>query len=98
VAGQVPGAIRGRPPPPNGPGHLARHFAALIGEVDGIRLLGPELLDRIRTPQADGIDQTPRMHTAFGYVPNRGSELLEGGDFRVRSLIEALYAALDDVR
>lgn len=38
------------------------------------------------------------MHTAFGYVPNRGSELLEGGDFRVRSPIEALYAALDDVR
>ncbi|MFI9846294.1 serine hydrolase domain-containing protein [Nonomuraea sp. NPDC051941] len=119
---------------------LARYFAALSGEVDGIRLLGPELVDRIRTPQADGIDQTLRVHTAwgigfavpggpfwpapghitglfgqggatgsfafadpdrglaFGYVPNRGSELLEGGDFRVRSLVEALYAALDDIR
>ncbi|MEW1846551.1 hypothetical protein AB0392_52110 [Nonomuraea angiospora] len=40
----------------------------------------------------------PARGLAFGYVPDRGSELLEGGDFRVRPLIEALYAALDDVR
>lgn len=38
---------------------------------------------------------------AFGYVPkpsgtSRGSELLEGGDFRVRSLIQALCGALED--
>ncbi|SEG29500.1 CubicO group peptidase, beta-lactamase class C family [Nonomuraea solani] len=114
---------------------LARYFAALIGEVDGIRLLAPELLDLVRRPQADGVDQVLRVRTAwgvgfavpggpfwpapehltglfgqsgatgsfafadpgrglaFGYVPNRGSELLEGGDFRVRSLIEALYHA-----
>ncbi|MEV0995125.1 serine hydrolase domain-containing protein [Nonomuraea sp. NPDC050202] len=112
---------------------LARYFAALTGPVDGVRLLGPDLLDRVRTPQADGIDQVLRVRTAwgigfavpggpfwpaperltglfgqsgatgsfafadparglaFGYVPNRGSELLEGGDFRVRSLVEALY-------
>ncbi|MEV0613074.1 serine hydrolase domain-containing protein [Nonomuraea sp. NPDC050404] len=112
---------------------LARYFAALIGEVDGIRLLGPGLVERVRTPQNDGPDEVLRVRTAwgigftvpggpfwcapehltglfggygatgscafadpdralaFGYVPNRGSELLEGGDFRVRSLIEALY-------
>ncbi|MGK5558807.1 serine hydrolase, partial [Actinomadura kijaniata] len=115
---------------------LARYFAALTGEVDGVRLLGPDLVDRIRTPQAEGVDRILRVHTAwgigfavpggpfwpapahltglfghsgatgsfafadpdrglaFGYVPNRGSELLEGGDFRVRSLVEALYASL----
>ncbi|MEV4170844.1 serine hydrolase domain-containing protein [Nonomuraea sp. NPDC049709] len=114
---------------------LARYFAALIGEVGGVRLLSRDLLDRVRTPQADGIDRILRVRTAwgigfavpggpfwpapehltglfgqsgatgsfafadpdrglaFGYVPNRGSELLEGGDFRVRTLIEALYRA-----
>ncbi|MCG5215024.1 serine hydrolase domain-containing protein [Streptosporangium sp. KLBMP 9127] len=113
---------------------LARYFAALIGEVDGIRLLSPGLVEQVRTPQTNGIDQILRVHTAwgigftvpggpfwpapehvtglfgqygatgsfafadpdrglaFGYVPNRGSELLEGGDSRVRSLIAALYA------
>ncbi|MBB6548229.1 serine hydrolase domain-containing protein [Nonomuraea rubra] len=112
---------------------LARYLAALIGPVGGVRLLGPDLLDRVRTPQADGLDQVLRVRTAWGigfavpggpfwpapghltglfgqsgatgsfafadparglafaYVPNRGSELLEGGDFRVRSLAEALY-------
>ncbi|XYI03778.1 serine hydrolase domain-containing protein [Sorangium sp. So ce1128] len=113
---------------------LARYFAAMIGEVDGIRLLGPDLIEQVRRPQADGLDQVLRVRTAwgigfavpggpfwpaperitglfgqsgatgsfafadperglaFGYVPNRGSELLEGGDFRVRSLVAALYA------
>ncbi|WP_283135921.1 serine hydrolase domain-containing protein [Rhizohabitans arisaemae] len=117
---------------------LARYFAALAGEVDGIRLLNPGLVERIRTPQADGVDRTlrvrsawgigfavpggpfwpapehvtglfgqggatgsfafadPERELAFGYVPNRGSELLEGGDFRVRSLVEALYAAVQE--
>jgi CubicO group peptidase (beta-lactamase class C family) len=36
----------------------------------------------------------PARGLAFGYVPNRGSELLEGGDFRARSLTKALYATL----
>ncbi|MGR6916482.1 serine hydrolase domain-containing protein [[Actinomadura] parvosata] len=115
---------------------LARYFAALIGPVDGVRLLSPGLLDQVRTPQADGLDQVLRVRTAWGigfavpggpfwpapdhltglfgqsgatgsfafadperglafaYVPNRGSELLEGGDFRVRSLVEALYRSV----
>ncbi|WP_188192083.1 serine hydrolase domain-containing protein [Nonomuraea sp. SYSU D8015] len=112
---------------------LARYFAALIGEVDGVRLLSPRLVDQARRPHADGIDEILRVRTswglgfalpggpmwpapeeitglfghggatgsfafadperglAFAYVPNRGSELLEGGDFRVRRLIEAVY-------
>ncbi|MFI0422235.1 serine hydrolase domain-containing protein [Spongiactinospora sp. 9N601] len=115
---------------------LARYFAAMIGEVDGIRLFGPDLVEQIREPQADGMDMILRTRTAwgvgfavpggpfwpapekitglfgqsgatgsfafadpdrglaFGYVPNRGSELLEGGDFRVRSLVEAVYAVV----
>ncbi|MEU7863198.1 serine hydrolase domain-containing protein [Nonomuraea sp. NPDC049141] len=112
---------------------LARYYAALIGEVDGVRLLSPQLVDQVRHSYGDGIDEILRVRTswglgfalpggpmwpvpekiaglfghsgasgsfafadperglAFAYVPNRGSELLEGGDFRVRGLIEALY-------
>ncbi|MEV0390790.1 serine hydrolase domain-containing protein [Nonomuraea sp. NPDC050643] len=115
---------------------LARYFAAMIGEVDGIRLFSPWLVDKIHTPQSDGIDELLKVRTAwglgflvpggpfwpapedltglfggsgatgsfafadpergmgFGYVPNRGSELLEGGDFRVKSLVEAVYKAV----
>ncbi|MFI6503090.1 serine hydrolase domain-containing protein [Nonomuraea typhae] len=115
---------------------LARYFAAMIGEVDGIRLFSPGLIDQIRTPHSDGIDELLKVRTAwglgflvpggpfwpapehltglfggsgatgsfafadperglaFGYVPNRGSELLEGGDFRVKSLVEAVYKAV----
>ncbi|MEU8362649.1 serine hydrolase domain-containing protein [Nonomuraea sp. NPDC048882] len=112
---------------------LARYYAALAGEVDGVRLLSPQLVDQVRRSYGDGIDEILRVRTswglgfalpggpmwpapeqvtglfghsgasgsfafadpqrdlAFAYVPNRGSELLEGGDFRVRGLIEALY-------
>ncbi|MFB6721423.1 serine hydrolase domain-containing protein [Kribbella sp. NPDC056345] len=112
---------------------LARYYAALIGEVDGVRLLAPSLMEQVRHPYGDGLDQILQVRTswglgfalpggpmwpapeeitglfghsgasgsfafadpdrglAFAYVPNRGSELLEGGDFRVRSLIAALY-------
>ncbi|MET7336089.1 serine hydrolase domain-containing protein [Nonomuraea sp. NPDC005650] len=112
---------------------LARYYAALIGEVDGVRLLGPQLVEQVRHSYGDGVDEILRVRTswglgfalpggpmwpvpekigglfghsgasgsfafadperglAFAYVPNRGSELLEGGDFRVRGLIAALY-------
>lgn len=36
----------------------------------------------------------PSNQLAFGYTPNRGSELLEGNDLRVNGLIDALYGAL----
>jgi CubicO group peptidase (beta-lactamase class C family) len=111
---------------------LARMYAALVGEVDGIRLLSPETADRARTVEASGMDLVLRCHTAYGrgfmlpggpmwpgacsptafghagvtggfayadpdnelgfaYVPNRMTELIEGGDARVRGLIEAAH-------
>jgi CubicO group peptidase (beta-lactamase class C family) len=112
---------------------LARYYAALIGEVDGVRLLGPQLMEQVRHSYGDGIDEILQVRTSWGlgfalpggpmwpapeeiaglfghsgasgsfafadperglavaYVPNRGSELLKGGDFRVRGLITALY-------
>ncbi|MFC5831507.1 serine hydrolase domain-containing protein [Nonomuraea insulae] len=111
---------------------LARLYAALIGEVDGVRLLRPETADRARTVEAAGMDLVLRCHTAYGrgfmlpggpmwpgdcsptafghagvtgvfayadpdhdlgfaYVPNRMTELIEGGDDRVRRLIEATH-------
>lgn len=114
---------------------LARLFAATIGEVEGIRLIGPELAGQAGTVHSSGTDQVLNIRTdwglgfmlpggpivpsalppgsfghggatgsfafadpenglSFGYVPNRGSELLEGNDLRVRSLVDSLYACL----
>lgn len=111
---------------------LAKLFAATIGEVDGIRLFGPELAEQAATPHSSGQDEVLRIRTdwglgfmvsggpfvpsglpagsfghggatgsyafadpanelAFAYVPNRGSELLEGNDLRVNSLVDAVY-------
>jgi CubicO group peptidase (beta-lactamase class C family) len=49
----------------NGPS-LARMFAALIGEVDGRRLISPELMNTVRQPQASGYDVVLRMRTDWG--------------------------------
>ncbi|TMR91054.1 serine hydrolase domain-containing protein [Nonomuraea basaltis] len=111
---------------------LAHLYAALIGEVNGIRLLRPETTDRARTVEADGMDLILRCHTSYGrgfmlpggpmwpgtcsstafghagvtgafayadpdnnlafaYVPNRMSELIDGGNDRVRRLIESTH-------
>lgn len=113
---------------------LARTYAALIGEVDGSRLVGPALLDQARRTHSSGVDEVLRLRTDFGlgfmlpggplfpatapagafghggatgsfalgdperglalgYVPNRGSELLEGNDLRINNLVAALYQA-----
>jgi hypothetical protein len=40
-------------------------YAALIGDVGGI-LIGPDLLDRVRTPQGHRLDQVLRVETAWG--------------------------------
>lgn len=45
---------------------LARMFAALVGEVDGHRLLSPELMNAARQPQASGRDAVLRMRTDWG--------------------------------
>ncbi|MBF8185743.1 beta-lactamase family protein [Nonomuraea sp. K274] len=45
---------------------LARLYAALIGEVDGIRMLRPETADRARTVEASGMDLVLRCQTSYG--------------------------------
>ncbi|RDI69155.1 serine hydrolase domain-containing protein [Nocardia pseudobrasiliensis] len=49
---------------------LARLYAALIGEVDGVRLLSPEALADATREQAAGIDEVMRMpdRYASGYM------------------------------
>jgi CubicO group peptidase (beta-lactamase class C family) len=49
----------------NGPS-LARMFAALIGEVDGTRLISTDLMNAARQPQASGRDVVLRVRTDFG--------------------------------
>ena len=49
----------------NGPA-LARLFAALIGEVEGRRLIGPALMNRARVTQASGRDEVLRMRSDWG--------------------------------
>jgi CubicO group peptidase (beta-lactamase class C family) len=45
---------------------LARMFAALIGEVDGRRLISAELMNAARQPQASGRDAVLRIRTNWG--------------------------------
>ena len=45
---------------------LARAYAAVIGEVDGIRLLTPATLDAAREVQAEGPDRVLGVPTRFG--------------------------------
>lgn len=116
---------------------LARTYAALIGDVAGVRLISPELLAEVRRSHSSGLDQVLRLRSDFGlgfmlpggplfpaaagpgsfghggatgsfaladpdrgltlaYVPNRGSELLEGNDLRINTLVDALYRPITD--
>jgi len=45
---------------------LARHYAALIGEVDGVRLLDPRSVARARAPAVRGRDRLLLLRTRFG--------------------------------
>ncbi len=45
---------------------LAKLYASIIGEVDGVRLLRPETVDRAREVQSDGPDATIILPTRFG--------------------------------
>jgi CubicO group peptidase (beta-lactamase class C family) len=67
---------------------VARMFAATIGEVDGIRLLRPEAVDRARQPQTDGLGQPSPLdvlprgnYFAHGYELTRPAQLLGPGAF-----------------
>jgi CubicO group peptidase (beta-lactamase class C family) len=45
---------------------LARFYAGLIGEVDGVRILKPETVDVARTEQSSGPDEILKKITRFG--------------------------------
>jgi CubicO group peptidase (beta-lactamase class C family) len=45
---------------------LARLYAALVGEVDGVRLLGAETIAAAATPQASGPDRVLMRDMSFG--------------------------------
>jgi len=70
---------------------LARMYAATIGEVDGVRLLSRETVERARTPQTDGlkgpgdfakITNPDPQRLALGYELNRRMEpMLGDGSF-----------------
>lgn len=63
---------------------LARFYAALIGEVDGVRLFTPETLAAARTEQSAGPDRVLVVNTRFGlgYMLHGGaSPLLSPGSF-----------------
>ncbi|MEV8504802.1 serine hydrolase domain-containing protein [Actinoplanes sp. NPDC051475] len=47
-------------------GSMARFFAALLGEVDGIRLIGPGLLDQMRSVHSDGPCRSLLLPTTWG--------------------------------
>lgn len=49
---------------------LAKMYAACIGEVDGVRLLTGEAVDRARTPQTDKLDGPPPL-VIRGGAPQR---------------------------
>ncbi|ATL70605.1 serine hydrolase domain-containing protein [Nocardia terpenica] len=67
---------------------LARIYAAMIGEVDGIRLLAPATVDRARQPQTDGLSHPAPLDVmpvanrfAYGYEISRPADLLGDGSF-----------------
>lgn len=45
---------------------FARMYAATVGEVDGVRLLSPGMVDQARTIESDGYDRMMDMDTRFG--------------------------------
>ncbi|MFJ1590226.1 serine hydrolase domain-containing protein [Kitasatospora albolonga] len=59
---------------------LARMYAALIGEVDGVRLLAPETLASATEEQADGKDQVMVIPSRFstGYMLPTEGNLMTG--------------------
>ena len=70
---------------------LAKMYAAMIGEIDGVRLLQPASVNLLRTPQTDTLtspapfDKLPMPHPlrfALGYELNRsGAPTLGDGSF-----------------
>jgi CubicO group peptidase (beta-lactamase class C family) len=65
-------------------GALARFYAALIGEVDGVRLLAPATMEAARAAESAGPDRTLVINTRFGLgymLHGTASPLLGPGSF-----------------
>jgi CubicO group peptidase (beta-lactamase class C family) len=63
---------------------LARFYAALIGEVDGVRLFGPATMEAARAEESAGPDRTLVIDTRFGLgymLHGSASPLLAPGSF-----------------
>ncbi|MFD4622405.1 serine hydrolase domain-containing protein [Streptomyces sp. NPDC058475] len=63
---------------------LARFYAALIGEVDGVRLFTPDSVERARAEQSAGPDRVLVVNTRFGLgymLHGTASPLLSPGSF-----------------
>ncbi|WP_217242459.1 serine hydrolase domain-containing protein [Streptomyces sp. AC555_RSS877] len=63
---------------------LARFYAALIGEVDGVRLFDPATMEAARTEQSAGPDRVLVVNTRFGLgymLHGSASPLLGPGSF-----------------
>ncbi|GAB2938203.1 serine hydrolase domain-containing protein [Streptomyces heilongjiangensis] len=63
---------------------LARFYAALIGEVDGVRLLAPATMEAARAEESAGPDRTLVINTRFGLgymLHGTASPLLGPGSF-----------------
>jgi CubicO group peptidase (beta-lactamase class C family) len=95
LANSSPKALQVEIPAGNGVGDarsLARMYAALIGEVDGVRLIGAAAMERARTSQTAGLGPPaefasmprPAQPQAFGLgfeLPSTGNPMLGTGSF-----------------
>jgi hypothetical protein len=79
-------------PSANGIGNarsLARLYAALVGEVDGVRLLHPDTVERVRVAQTDRMTGPQPFGQAGSQLSERGGQ---GSDLRGSSRYGARMA------
>jgi CubicO group peptidase (beta-lactamase class C family) len=63
---------------------LARMYAATIGEVDGVRLVGHDTMQAARTERASGTDRTLLVDTRFGagfWLHGDSQPMMQDGSF-----------------
>jgi CubicO group peptidase (beta-lactamase class C family) len=71
---KTPRALAAEVPAGNGVGNarsLAKFYAALIGEVNGVRLLSPAMLDQALRPRTDAIGPPAQLAAIRGPSPQR---------------------------
>jgi len=63
---------------------VARMYAATIGEVDGVRVLGPDVMNAARTQRVQGPDLTLIQPTQFGagfWLHGEAAPMIQDGSF-----------------